>query len=134
MRKTRNKAAVNPTVLKMRQGLMSFRKRVDIQCWHPEHVRKIPAILREYADKIERISQSNDLLGHDKAVYAQQQISMMNWDFGRMLPKDPRERGASQMGHTGGRTYYVDENGLDELQAREDLDEPLQRPKDRSDG
>jgi len=112
----RNKLRINPTVAKMAIGVMKFRRRVEIPCWHVDHLRKIVRILREHADRIEAIADAY------KTSAAQQVILQMNSDMNRMTPTDPRERGAERGGynHEFGRGY-LNTNGFDELLARDDM-------------
>jgi len=120
----RKKLRTNPTVVKMAMGLMKFRRRVEIPCWHIDHLRKIVSILREYADRLEAIADANKLRPSDKTSAAQQIILQMNSDMNRMTPTDPRERGAERGGynHEYGRGY-LDTNGFDELLARDDMND-----------
>ena len=85
----RNKLRINPTVAKMAIGVMKFRRRVEIPCWHVDHLRKIVRILREHADRIEAIADANKLQPSDKTSAAQQVILQMNSDMNRMTPTDP---------------------------------------------
>lgn len=116
----RMKRQKNPVVLKMQMGLMKFKRRVDFPMWHHEHISKVASIMREYADRIEAVHGSNSMRNSDKTLYAQQLIQQMNADVGRITPTDPRERGAEKlryMDYSG----LVDENGFDELNARDDM-------------
>ena len=115
-----NRQKKNPVVLKMQMGLMKFKRRVDFPMWHHEHISKVASIMREYADRIEAVHGSNSMRNSDKTLYAQQLIQQMNSDVGRITPTDPRERGAERlryMDYSG----LVDENGFDELNARDDM-------------
>jgi len=114
----------NPTVLKMAMGLMKFRRRVEIPCWHIDHLRKIVSILREHADRIEAIADANKLRPSDKTLAAQQVILQMNSDMNCITPTDPRERGAERGGynHQYG-SGYLNTNGFDELLARDDMND-----------
>ena len=122
MRQKRRRS--NPTVLKMAMGLMKFRRRVEIPCWHIDHLRKIVSILREHADRIEAIADANKLRPSDKTLAAQQVILQMNSDMNCITPTDPRERGAERGGynHQYGRGY-LNTNGFDELLARDDMND-----------
>lgn len=116
---------LNPTAFKFHQGLLRFKRRVDFPCWHVDHVRKLVSLLRETADALEEITHMNAARDADKVFYAQNAIMRLNWDAGRLTPKDPRERGAAQYSydHQGG-SHLVDMNGIKHVEAREDLDEP----------
>ena len=122
MRQKRRRS--NPTVLKMAMGLMKFRRRVEIPCWHIDHLRKIVSILREHADRIEAIADANMLKPSDKTSAAQQVILQMNSDMNCITPTDPRERGAERGGynHQYGRGN-LNTNGFDELLARDDMND-----------
>lgn len=123
MAKRRQK--LNPTAFKFHQGLLRFKRRVDFPCWHVDHVRKLISLLRETADALEEIMGMNAARDADKVYYAQNAIMRLNWDAGRLTPKDPRERNAAQYSydHQGG-SHIVDMNGIKHVEAREDLDEP----------
>lgn len=121
----RRRQKLNPTAFKFHQGLLRFVRRVDFPCWHIDHIRKIISLLRETADALEEIIGMNAARDADKVYYAQNAIMRLNWDAGRLTPKDPREKGAAQYSydHQGG-SHMVDMNGIKHIEAREDLDEP----------
>jgi hypothetical protein len=121
----RRRQKLNPTAFKFHQGLLRFVRRVDFPCWHIDHIRKIISLLRETADALEEIIGMNAARDADKVYYAQNAIMRLNWDAGRLTPKDPREKGAAQYSydHQGG-SHMVDMNGIKHVEAREDLDEP----------
>ena len=122
MAKRRQK--LNPTAFKFHQGLLRFKRRVDFPCWHVDHVRKLISLLRETADALEEIMGMNAARDADKVYYAQNAIMRLNWDAGRLTPKDPRARGGAHYSydHQGG-SHMVDMNGIKHVEAREDLDE-----------
>ena len=128
----RRRQKLNPTAFKFHQGLLRFKRRVDFPCWHVDHVRKLVSLLRETADALEEITQMNAARDADKVWYAQNVIMRLNWDAGRLTPKDPRERGAAQYSydHQGG-SHLVDMNGIKHVEAREDLQEMDQGPNMR---
>ena len=121
----RRRQKLNPTAFKFHQGALRFKRRVDFPCWHIDHITKSVSLLRETADALEEITQMNAARDADKVWYAQNVIMRLNWDAGRLTPKDPRERGAAQYSydHQGG-SHLVDMNGIKHVEAREDLDEP----------
>ena len=119
------KVADNPTTMKLKDNALRFTRRVDIQCWHHDHIEKIARILEEYGKRIDEIGKLNSMLNHEKVSIVQHQIQMMNWDMKGLTPKDPRERGAEMLTYQNGRTYMTDMNGIDEVSRRDDLDEPL---------
>ncbi len=121
----------NPTVEAMRSGLLSFKRRLDIPMWHVDHLNKTITLLEEAVAELKRIRNSNTLRNVDKVTYAQYCIVYLNGSFKNMTPKDPRERGASKMGHYG-RHYMFDANGHDALLNREDLEEPFVRGSEQS--
>ena len=121
----RRRQKLNPTAFKFHQGQLRFVRRVDFICWHIDHFHKISPMLRETADAIDEIIAMNAARNADKVWYGQNAIMRLNWDAGRLTPKDPRERNAAQYSydHQGGR-HLVDMNGIKHVEAREDLDEP----------
>lgn len=121
----RRRQKLNPTAFKFHQGALRFKRRVDFPCWHIDHITKSVSLLRETADALEEITHMNAARDVDKVWYAQNVIMRLNWDAGRLTPKDPRERGAAQYSydHQGG-SHMVDMNGIKHVEAREDLDEP----------
>lgn len=116
----RNKVR-NPTLRLMEMGLMRFKRRVDFPMWHPDHISKVANIMREYADRIEKIHQSNSLRAADKTLCAQRLILEMNAVVQTITPKDPRERGAERLKF--GEYGLIDHNGFDDVKARADLQE-----------
>ena len=121
----RRRQKLNPTAFKFHQGLLRFKRRVDFPCWHVDHVRKLVSLLRETADALEEIVGMNAARDADKVYYAQNAIMRLNWDAGRLTPKDPREKGGAQYSydHRGG-PVLRDMNGIQHIEAREDLNEP----------
>lgn len=114
---------MNQTVQYMRQGLMRFKRRLDIPMWHIDHLNKTIEMFEEAVDELKRIRNSNTLRNSDKTMYAQGTLVMMNKKFSIMTPTDPRERGAEHLEYT--EQGLVDRRGEEELLAREDLDEPV---------
>lgn len=119
----RQRRTINPTAFKMMNNGLKFRRRVEIPCWHHEHIAKVARIFREYADNIEAIGTLETMLNHEKVSLVQFQIQRMNWDMQELTPHDPRQRGAEQMRYVNGRTYQTNMNGVDHVERREDLDE-----------
>ena len=112
----------NRTVLNIASGQMRFKRRLDLPMWHHDHLPKIVRLLRESADRIEKISQSNELRNSDKTLAAQVIITKAQSHASRMSPSDPRERGSERLEYRewGGLTNT---NGFDELNSRSDLDD-----------
>lgn len=122
----RKKKAWNPTAFKMIENGLRFKRRVDFPCWHHEHIEKIARLLIEYGKSIEEIGKMETMLNHEKVSLIQWQIQRLNWDASRLTPHDPRERGAAMSTYMNGRTYMTDMNGVDHVQARDDLDEQFE--------
>ena len=119
----------NETVQLMRWANMRFKRRLDIPMWHVDHLRKSIDALKELTEELERIQNSNSLRHAEKCRYAQDALVMLNIRFRNMLPKDPRERGAEMLVHS--HSGLIDENGYEELNAREDLRGAEQQQKSR---
>ena len=131
VRQGKKRIKMNQTVQYMRQGLMRFKRRLDIPMWHIDHLNKTIDMFEEAVDELKRIRNSNTLRNSDKTMYAQGTLVMMNKQFAHMSPRDPRERGAEQLEMTE-QHGLIDKRGEPELLAREDLDEPVVwRPTDR---
>ena len=103
---------------------MRFKRWVDILMWHVDDVQKTVNILREYADRIGSMLESNSIRSLDKTQASQQVICQMNLDMQLVTPKDPRERGEERGGYNHGfGRGYLNTNGFDELLARDDMDD-----------
>tara|TARA_B100000530_G_scaffold321921_1_gene256455 strand:- start:4445 stop:4792 length:348 start_codon:yes stop_codon:yes gene_type:complete len=111
----------NRTVLNMRSGRMKFKRRIDIPLWHQDHLPKVVNLLRESADRIEKINQSNELRNSDKTLAAQVVITQAQHHASRMSPLDPRERGA-ELGEYGDQGW-VTTHGHEALNRRTDMDD-----------
>jgi len=111
----------NRTVLNIASGRMRFKRRLDLPMWHHDHLPKIVRLLRESADRIEKINQSNELRNSDKTLAAQVIITRAQLHASRMSPLDPRERG-SELGEYTDRGW-VNKAGFDELNQRTDMDD-----------
>ncbi len=72
------KLALNPTVDAMRRGLMTYRRRMDVQMWHIEHLGQTIEIIDELSSELKRIKGSNSLRNVDKCTYAQGTIMYAN--------------------------------------------------------
>ena len=132
VRQGKKRIKMNQTVQYMRQGLMRFKRRLDIPMWHIDHLNKTIQMFDEGVDELKRIRNSNTLRNSDKAVYAQGVLAMMNKQCAIMTPTDPRERGTEDLEYTDAHGL-IDKRGEKELLAREDLDEPVEwRPYGRS--
>lgn len=122
----RQRRAINPTTYKMAYLGLKFRRRVEIPCWHHDHIKKVVRLFREYAENIEKIAEMETMLNHEKVSLVQHEIQRMNWAMQRLTPLDPRERGSEQGGydHQFG-SGYLNTNGFDHVNGRDDLDERL---------
>lgn len=126
MRLTRKqKMKLNPTVHALRGGLMAFKRRMDVQMWHIDHLTQSIEIMDTLSDELKRLKASNSLRNIDKCIYAQGAITVANKQFAAMKPSDPRPRGTEHLVYD---PHLMDTRGHADLQARQDLDEPHQRP------
>lgn len=114
----------NYTLYNIRKGVMRFKRRLDIQMWHIDHLTKSIDELSAMVEELKRIKNSNTLRNSDKCLYAQMTITAANLRFAAMTPEDPRARGAELGEYT--EQGWVDKNGYDEIAKREDL---LEHPK-----
>ena len=114
----------NYTLYNIRKGVMRFKRRLDIQMWHIDHLTKSIDELSAMVNELRRIKNSNTLRNSDKCLYAQMTITAANQRFAAMTPSDPRDRGAEHLEYTN--QGLVDKNGHDEIAKREDL---LEYPK-----
>lgn len=119
-----NRKGFNYTLYNIRRGAMRFKRRLDIQMWHVDHLNKSIEELSALVDELKRIRNSNTLRNSDKCLYAQMTITTANARFAAMTPKDPRTRGAELGEYT--EQGWVDKNGYEEISKREDL---LEYPK-----
>ena len=117
------KLKLNRTMYKLSAGMMKWKRRINIPMWHPSHVQKAANILRQCADKLDRIEKSNSMRGSDRTMLAQQFLVEMNQDFSLISPKDPRERGVEHYEFINGRNHMTDTNGFDDLAKRKELNE-----------
>ena len=117
----RYKKRLNRAVLNMASGRMKFKRRIDLPLWHHDHLPKVVNLLRECADRIEKINNTSALRNSDKTLAAQVIISKAQSHASRMSPLDPRERGSELGEYTdqGG----VNKAGFDELNQRTDMDD-----------
>lgn len=118
-KQNKRRPKTNSTLDYMRTSQMRFKRRLDIQMWHVDHLRKTCEHLSELVEELERLRGHNGLKDTDKCMYAQTAITITNKKLAVMLPKDPRERGAERLEYTD--TGLVDTNGHDELLASDDL-------------
>ena len=117
----KQKLALNPTVDAMRRGLMTYKRRMDVQMWHIEHLDQAIEIFDELVSELKRLKGSNSLRNVDKCTYAQGSIMYANKRFSRMRPSDPRPRGSEELIYD---PHLIDRRGHVELQKRDDLKEP----------
>lgn len=130
MRLTRQqKLNMNPTVAAMRQGLMNYKRRMEVPMWHRDHLRHAITVLEDMTDELKRIDGSNSLRNVDKCIYAQGVIVSAHKRFAAAKPHDPRVRGTEQLVYD---PHLIDVNGHEKLRGREDLKEPRQKPDVRS--
>ena len=121
---TYNRKGFNYTLYNIRKGVMRFKRRLDIQMWHIDHLTKSIEELSALVDELKRIKNSNTLRNSDKCMYAQMTITTANSGFANMTPSDPRSRGAEHLEYT--EQGLVNKNGHEEIAKREDL---LEYPK-----
>ena len=62
----RKKKQLNPTAAMFNRGLLRFKRRVDINCWHVDHIGQIIKLLRNCADTLEEIAGLNKVGAADK--------------------------------------------------------------------
>jgi len=117
----RVKRKLNRTVLNMATGRMKFKRRIDFPLWHHDHLPKVVNLLRECADRIDKINKSSALRNSDKTLAAQVIISKAQSHASRMSPLDPRERGSELGEYTD--QGWVNKAGFDELNQRTDMDD-----------
>ena len=117
----KQKLRLNPTVDAMRRGLMTYKRRMDVQMWHIEHLGQAIEIFDELTSELKRLKGSNSLRNVDKCTYAQGSIMFANKRFSGMKPSDPRPRGSEELIYD---PHLIDRRGHVELQKRDDLKEP----------
>ena len=120
----KQKLALNPTVDAMRRGLMTYKRRMDVQMWHIEHLGQAIEIFDELVSELKRLKGSNSLRNVDKCTYAQGSIMFANKRFSMMRPSDPRQSCSVNEGLTYGQHGLMDTRGHAQLQSRDDLKEP----------
>ena len=125
-KRNQNKRKKNLTVDYMRTGQMRFKRRIDVQMWHIDHLNKSIELFTSLVEELEKIRGNNSFRNADKCMYAQTAISFTNKRFASMLPKDPRERGAEMLEYTD--QGLVNHNGHAELLARDDLNQEQYQP------
>ena len=117
------KLKLNKTMYKISTGMMKWKRRIAIPMWHPSHVQKAANIMREYADRIAKIDQSNSMRGSDRTTLAQNLLVEMNHQFSMISPQDPRERGTERYEFINGQNNMTDTNGFDDLAKDKELNE-----------
>jgi len=117
------KLKLNKTMFKISTGMMKWKRRIAIPMWHPSHVQKAANIMREYADRIAKIDQSNSMRGSDRTTLAQNLLVEMNHQFSMISPQDPRERGTERYEFINGQDNMTDTNGFDDLAKDKELNE-----------
>ena len=117
------KLKLNKTMYKLSSGMMKWKRRIAIPMWHPTHVSKAANILKEYADRIAKIDQSNSMRGSDRTMLAQQLLVEMNHQFSMISPQDPRERGAERYEFINGNNHMTNTLGFDDLAKDKELNE-----------
>ena len=117
----RKKKQLNPTATMFNRGLLRFKRRVDLSCWHVDHIPQIVKLLRQCADRLEEIAGLNNVGAADKVLYAQHEIMKLNTLATEMKPVDPRDRGSYEGKYVNGK--WLDVNGFSHLHARDDLAE-----------
>ena len=114
----------NPTARKLRGGGIRQSRRLEMLCWHVDHLKANVRILRELADNIERVLGINEANMADKVFMAQNEITRANNHCARVKPESTRTRGAAMFEYLPEKNSLIDMNGVREIQAREDLQEP----------
>ena len=117
----KQRLALNPTVDAMRRGLMTYKRRMDVQMWHIDHLGQAIEIFDELTSELKRLKGSNSLRNVDKCTYAQGSIMYANKRFSGVKPSDPRPRGSEELIYD---PFLIDRRGHAELQKRDDLKEP----------
>jgi len=117
------KLKLNKTMYKLSAGMMQWKRRIAIPMWHPSHVSKAANILKEYADRIAKIDQSNSMRGSDRTTLAQSLLVEMNHQFGQISPQDPRERGAERYEFINGNDHRVNTLGFEDLAKDKELND-----------
>ena len=110
------RARTNSTLQAIQGGSIRFKRRIDIQMWHPTHATQALRILED----LRRVINANEELTHPQKMWAiQTSILKANSDCANMRPSDPRVRGAEfgSFTHRG----WTETNGHDALGSREDL-------------
>lgn len=126
----RKKKQLNPTATMFNRGLLRFKRRVDLSCWHVDHIPQIVKLLRQCADRLEEIAGLNKVGAADKVLYAQHEIMKLNTLATEMKPVDPRDRGSYEGKYVNGK--WLDVNGFSHLHARDDLAEDTTPVNDRN--
>lgn len=121
----KQKLKLNPTVRAMRHGLMVYKRRLEIQMWHIEHLDLSINVLEELVEQLKGIRGLNSARNVDKLIHAQGVIVGANKHLAQAKPRDPRVRGAEMLVYD---PHLIDLRGHDDLQGREDLNEPQQKP------
>ena len=114
----------NPTARKLRGGCIRQSRRLEMLCWHVDHLKANVRILRELADNIERVLGINEANMADKVFMAQNEITRANNHCARVKPESTRRRGAAMFEYLPEKNSLIDMNGVREIEAREDLQEP----------
>jgi len=114
----------NPTARKLRGGGIRQSRRLEMLCWHVDHLQANVRILRELADNIERVLGIKEANMSDKVFMAQNEITRANIHCSRVKPESTRTRGAAMYEYITEKNSLVDMNGVREIEAREDLREP----------
>jgi hypothetical protein len=114
------RARTNSTLQAIQGGSIRFKRRIDIQMWHPTHATQALRILEDLVSEMRRVINANQELTHPQKMWAiQTSILKANSDCANMRPSDPRVRGAEfgSFTHRG----WTETNGHDALGSREDL-------------
>jgi len=121
----RRKASLdnNPTTAAMRDGELTFTKRLELSGWHRDHWPRNAQILRELADEMDRLCGHNAMRSVDICINLQRKVMAYNQKLKRVMPLEVRQRGAAKYEYPQGRNYRVNTIGHDEVNAREDLQE-----------
>lgn len=113
----------NSTLQAIQGGSIRFKRRIDIQMWHPTHATQALKILEDLVSEMRRVifdNRTRQELTHPQKMWAiQTSILKANSDCANMRPSDPRVRGAEFGSFTS--RGWTETNGHSELGSREDL-------------
>ena len=114
------RARTNSTLQAIQGGSIRFKRRIDIQMWHPTHAFQALKILADLVSEMRTAINANQELTHPQTMWSiQNSIQKANTSCANMRPADPRVRGAEFGSYTS--RGWTETNGHDALGSREDL-------------